>query len=94
MQIIKDPNEIFIPVIDGIKNVLLNIFQVKASGEASDELIFSQTVSAPVTSHLVSGLEVFSQYDLRLACQSSEGVSNWTAWMSVSTGEGGKQLFS
>ncbi|XP_026138759.1 tyrosine-protein kinase receptor UFO-like isoform X1 [Carassius auratus] len=62
--------------------------QVKASGEASDELIFSQTVSAPVTSRLVSGLEVFSQYDLRLACQSSEGVSNWTAWMSVSTGEG------
>ncbi|XP_026081794.1 tyrosine-protein kinase receptor UFO-like isoform X1 [Carassius auratus] len=62
--------------------------QVKASGEASDEMISSQTVSAPVTSRLISGLESFSQYDLRLACWSSQGVSNWSVWMSVSTSEG------
>uniref|UniRef100_A0A672M6V0 receptor protein-tyrosine kinase n=1 Tax=Sinocyclocheilus grahami TaxID=75366 RepID=A0A672M6V0_SINGR len=65
-----------------------------ASGEDSDEFISSQTVSAPITSRLISDLEAFSSYDLRLACRSSEGVSNWTAWMSVSTSEGGKHLFS
>uniref|UniRef100_A0A8C1I0H7 receptor protein-tyrosine kinase n=1 Tax=Cyprinus carpio carpio TaxID=630221 RepID=A0A8C1I0H7_CYPCA len=79
---------LFIPVIDVTKNILFNIFQVKASGEDSDEFISSQTVSAPVTSHLISGLEAFSRYDLRLACRSSEGISNWTVWMSVSTSEG------
>uniref|UniRef100_A0A8C1FAT0 receptor protein-tyrosine kinase n=1 Tax=Cyprinus carpio carpio TaxID=630221 RepID=A0A8C1FAT0_CYPCA len=65
-----------------------HIFQVKASGEDSDQVISSQTVSAPVISCLISDLEVFSQYDLRVACRSSQGVSNWTAWMSVSTSEG------
>uniref|UniRef100_A0A8C1JLR0 receptor protein-tyrosine kinase n=1 Tax=Cyprinus carpio TaxID=7962 RepID=A0A8C1JLR0_CYPCA len=79
---------LFIPVIDVTKNILFNIFQVKASGEDSDEFISSQTVSAPVTSRLISGLEAFSRYDLRLACRSSEGISNWTVWMSVSTSEG------
>uniref|UniRef100_A0A672MAV3 receptor protein-tyrosine kinase n=1 Tax=Sinocyclocheilus grahami TaxID=75366 RepID=A0A672MAV3_SINGR len=71
-----------------LKTILLNMFQVKASGEDSDEFISSQTVSAPITSRLISDLEAFSSYDLRLACRSSEGVSNWTAWMSVSTSEG------
>uniref|UniRef100_A0A8C1WMC9 receptor protein-tyrosine kinase n=1 Tax=Cyprinus carpio TaxID=7962 RepID=A0A8C1WMC9_CYPCA len=79
---------LFIPVIDVTKNILFNIFQVKASGEDSDEFISSQTVSAPVTSRLISRLEAFSRYDLRLACRSSEGFSNWTVWMSVSTSEG------
>lgn len=69
-----------------------HIFQVKASGEDSDQVISSQTVSAPVISCLISDLEVFSQYDLRVACRSSQGVSNWTAWMSVSTSEGGKHM--
>uniref|UniRef100_A0A8C1JJM0 receptor protein-tyrosine kinase n=1 Tax=Cyprinus carpio TaxID=7962 RepID=A0A8C1JJM0_CYPCA len=72
----------------GIYPISHCIVQVKASGEDSDEFISSQTVSAPVTSRLISGLEAFSRYDLRLACRSSEGISNWTVWMSVSTSEG------
>uniref|UniRef100_A0A672M6K4 receptor protein-tyrosine kinase n=1 Tax=Sinocyclocheilus grahami TaxID=75366 RepID=A0A672M6K4_SINGR len=72
----------------GIYPISHCIVQVKASGEDSDEFISSQTVSAPITSRLISDLEAFSSYDLRLACRSSEGVSNWTAWMSVSTSEG------
>uniref|UniRef100_A0A8C1ZKS2 receptor protein-tyrosine kinase n=1 Tax=Cyprinus carpio TaxID=7962 RepID=A0A8C1ZKS2_CYPCA len=72
----------------GIYPISHCIVQVKASGEDSDQVISSQTVSAPVISCLISDLEVFSQYDLRVACRSSQGVSNWTAWMSVSTSEG------
>uniref|UniRef100_A0A8C1WSI2 receptor protein-tyrosine kinase n=1 Tax=Cyprinus carpio TaxID=7962 RepID=A0A8C1WSI2_CYPCA len=72
----------------GIYPISHCIVQVKASGEDSDEFISSQTVSAPVTSRLISRLEAFSRYDLRLACRSSEGFSNWTVWMSVSTSEG------
>uniref|UniRef100_A0A672LK45 receptor protein-tyrosine kinase n=1 Tax=Sinocyclocheilus grahami TaxID=75366 RepID=A0A672LK45_SINGR len=91
---------IFIPVIDVTRKcsettkthlmILFkyNIFQVKASGEDSDQVISSQTVSASDTSRLISDLEAFSQYDLRMACRSSQGVSSWTAWMSVSTSEG------
>uniref|UniRef100_A0A9J7YCY0 receptor protein-tyrosine kinase n=1 Tax=Cyprinus carpio carpio TaxID=630221 RepID=A0A9J7YCY0_CYPCA len=76
----------------GIYPISHCIVQVKASGEDSDQVISSQTVSAPVISCLISDLEVFSQYDLRVACRSSQGVSNWTAWMSVSTSEGGKHM--
>uniref|UniRef100_A0A8C1PKD6 receptor protein-tyrosine kinase n=1 Tax=Cyprinus carpio TaxID=7962 RepID=A0A8C1PKD6_CYPCA len=61
-------------------------------GNAKKPLRPIQTVSAPVISCLISDLEVFSQYDLRVACRSSQGVSNWTAWMSVSTSEGGKHM--
>uniref|UniRef100_A0A4W4E136 receptor protein-tyrosine kinase n=1 Tax=Electrophorus electricus TaxID=8005 RepID=A0A4W4E136_ELEEL len=38
--------------------------------------------------HLISDLKPFSQYDMRVACWSSQGVSDWTLWMSVSTNEG------
>jgi len=69
-----------------------NTFQVKASGEDSDQLIYNQTVSAPDTSRLISDLEAFSQYDFRMACRSSQGVSNWTAWLPISTSEGGKHV--
>ncbi|XP_073673951.1 tyrosine-protein kinase receptor UFO [Garra rufa] len=72
----------------GIYPISECIVQVKASGEDSDQFIFSQTVMAPDTSRLISALEAFSQYDLRMACRSSQGISNWTAWMSVSTSEG------
>ncbi|XP_056099837.1 tyrosine-protein kinase receptor UFO-like, partial [Rhinichthys klamathensis goyatoka] len=72
----------------GIYPISLCIVQVKASGEDSDQLIYNQRVSAPDTSRLISDLEAFSQYDFRMACQSSQGVSNWTAWVPISTSEG------
>ncbi|XP_043114540.1 tyrosine-protein kinase receptor UFO [Puntigrus tetrazona] len=72
----------------GIYSISHCTVQVKAAGEDSEDLISSQTVSAAVSSRLISGLEAFSSYDLRLACHSSEGVSDWTAWTSVSTREG------
>ncbi|XP_067222491.1 tyrosine-protein kinase receptor UFO isoform X2 [Chanodichthys erythropterus] len=72
----------------GIYPISLCIVQVKASGEDSDQLIYNQEVSAPDTSRLVSDLEAFSQYDFRMACQSSQGISNWTAWVTISTSEG------
>lgn len=71
-----------------------NTFQVKASGEDSDQLIYNQKVSAPDTSCLISNLEAFSQYDFRMACQSSQGISNWTAWVTIGTSEGGKHICS
>lgn len=70
----------------------MNIFQVKSSDEDSDQMIYD--VNSSKTSHLFSDLQPFSQYDFRVACQSSQGDSDWTAWESISTNEGGKNTVS
>ncbi|KAA0702444.1 Tyrosine-protein kinase receptor UFO [Triplophysa tibetana] len=59
---------------------------VKSSDEDSDEMIYD--VSSPKTTHLFSDLQPFSQYDFRVACQSSQGDSDWTVWETISTNEG------
>uniref|UniRef100_A0A4W4E0X3 receptor protein-tyrosine kinase n=1 Tax=Electrophorus electricus TaxID=8005 RepID=A0A4W4E0X3_ELEEL len=53
-----------------------------------DHVIYNQNVNVPPARHLISDLKPFSQYDMRVACWSSQGVSDWTLWMSVSTNEG------
>ncbi|XP_051534964.1 tyrosine-protein kinase receptor UFO-like [Myxocyprinus asiaticus] len=66
--------------------------EVKPSGkdfiENADHMIYNQNVNGSITSHLMSDLEPFSQYDFRVACQSSQGISDWTAWVTISTNEG------
>lgn len=70
----------------------MNIFQVKSSDADSDEMIYD--VSSPKTSQLFSDLQPFSQYDFRVACQNSQGHSDWTVWETISTNEGGKNIIS
>uniref|UniRef100_A0AAR2L4K9 receptor protein-tyrosine kinase n=1 Tax=Pygocentrus nattereri TaxID=42514 RepID=A0AAR2L4K9_PYGNA len=64
--------------------------KVRPSGEDlnPDHVIHNQNVNVPPATHLVSDLTPFSQYDVRVACRSSEGVSDWTSWATVSTSEG------
>ncbi|GAA6066977.1 tyrosine-protein kinase receptor UFO, partial [Tachysurus ichikawai] len=66
---------------------------VKPSGEDYD-VIHNQNVNVPPTSHLISDLKPFTRYDVRVACRSSQGVSDWTPWVTFSTNEGGAQSSS
>lgn len=70
------------------------VFQVKPSGEDTvlnpDHMIHNQNVNIPPASHLISDLKPFTQYDARVACRSSQGVSDWTPWLTISTSEGGR----
>ncbi|XP_051962828.1 tyrosine-protein kinase receptor UFO [Xyrauchen texanus] len=76
----------------GIYSINHCTVEVKPSGEDSvvnaDHMINNQNVNGPITSRLVSDLEPFSQYDFRVACENSQGVSDWTAWVTISTNEG------
>ncbi|XP_030633679.1 tyrosine-protein kinase receptor UFO [Chanos chanos] len=61
---------------------------VADSSLSPDHMIHNQNVNVPPASHLISGLEPFSQYDVRVACRSSQGISDWTPWVMISTQEG------
>ena len=55
-----------------------------------DHLIHGQNVMVPPSSHLISDLEPFSAYSVRVACQSSQGISSWSPWVTLQTAEGGR----
>uniref|UniRef100_A0AAR2JFY5 receptor protein-tyrosine kinase n=1 Tax=Pygocentrus nattereri TaxID=42514 RepID=A0AAR2JFY5_PYGNA len=80
------------PGFAGVYPITLCTVQVgvRPSGEDlnPDHVIHNQNVNVPPATHLVSDLTPFSQYDVRVACRSSEGVSDWTSWATVSTSEG------
>ncbi|XP_022534783.2 tyrosine-protein kinase receptor UFO [Astyanax mexicanus] len=80
------------PGFAGIYSIALCTVQLRESGEDSilnpDHMIHNQNVNVPPASHLISDLEPFSQYDVRVACRSSQGVSDWTQWVTIRTSEG------
>ncbi|KAK1790125.1 hypothetical protein P4O66_013956, partial [Electrophorus voltai] len=80
------------PGFAGVFPITRCTVQVRTSGDYSifnpDHVIYNQNVNVPPARHLISDLKPFSQYDMRVACWSSQGVSDWTLWMSVSTNEG------
>ncbi|KAK3513555.1 hypothetical protein QTP70_016488 [Hemibagrus guttatus] len=80
------------PGFAGIYTISLCTVQVKPSGEDSvlnpDHMINNQNVNIPPASHLISDLKPFTQYDVRVACRSSQGISDWTPWVTFSTSEG------
>ncbi|XP_053507080.1 tyrosine-protein kinase receptor UFO [Ictalurus furcatus] len=80
------------PGFAGIYTINLCTVQVKPSGEDSilnpDHMIHNQNVNIPPASHLISDLKPFTQYDVRVACQSTQGVSDWTPWVTFCTNEG------
>ncbi|XP_036392888.1 tyrosine-protein kinase receptor UFO-like [Megalops cyprinoides] len=53
-----------------------------------DHLIYNQNINVPPASHLISDLEPFSYYSVRVACRSSQGASSWTPWVTLQTAEG------
>ncbi|KAM9439435.1 tyrosine-protein kinase receptor UFO [Clarias gariepinus] len=80
------------PGFAGMYTINLCTVQVKTSGEDfisnPDHMIHNQNVNIPPVSYLIADLRPFTQYDVRLACRSSEGISDWTPWMNFSTNEG------
>ncbi|TSP46830.1 Tyrosine-protein kinase receptor UFO [Bagarius yarrelli] len=80
------------PGFGGIYAINLCTLQVKPSEEESifnlDHMTHNQNVNIPPASHLISDLQPFTQYNVRVACRSSQGVSDWTPWVIVSTNEG------
>ncbi|KAI4878169.1 hypothetical protein NFI96_011611, partial [Prochilodus magdalenae] len=77
------------PGFAGIYPITFCTVQVKLSEDLNpDHVIHNQNVNVPPATHLIPDLEPFSQYDLRVACRSSEGVSDWTPWVTINTTEG------
>ncbi|KPP57305.1 hypothetical protein Z043_124990 [Scleropages formosus] len=57
---------------------------------APGRLIHNQNVNVPPTEHLISNLEPFANYSVRVACHSGQGASPWTPWVTLRTAEGGR----
>uniref|UniRef100_A0A667XZE1 receptor protein-tyrosine kinase n=1 Tax=Myripristis murdjan TaxID=586833 RepID=A0A667XZE1_9TELE len=66
--------------------------QAKRSGETfatgPDQMIHNQNVNVPPATHLIGHLEPHSPYAVRVACHSSQGPSDWSPWVELSTKEG------
>ncbi|XP_056329024.1 tyrosine-protein kinase receptor UFO [Danio aesculapii] len=56
--------------------------------DSSGTLVQDQQVSGVVSVCVISDLQAFSQYEVRLQCRSSQGPSGWSQWRPVSTAEG------
>uniref|UniRef100_A0A1A7X3R5 receptor protein-tyrosine kinase n=2 Tax=Iconisemion striatum TaxID=60296 RepID=A0A1A7X3R5_9TELE len=65
---------------------------VQALGESfpsgPDKMIHNRNVSVPPATHLIRGLEPHSRYAFRVSCRSSQGASDWSAWVEIHTKEG------
>eukprot|EP00063_Salmo_salar_P064502 XP_014039337.1 PREDICTED: tyrosine-protein kinase receptor UFO-like [Salmo salar] len=53
-------------------------------------MIHNRNVNIPPASHLIGDLEPNSGYAVRLACHTTQGVSDWTHWATLHTAEGGR----
>ncbi|CAB1315997.1 unnamed protein product [Coregonus sp. 'balchen'] len=53
-----------------------------------NHLIHNQNVNVPPARHLIPDLEPYTNYDVRVACRSSQGASPWTPWVTLRTSEG------
>uniref|UniRef100_A0A8C7FJZ5 receptor protein-tyrosine kinase n=1 Tax=Oncorhynchus kisutch TaxID=8019 RepID=A0A8C7FJZ5_ONCKI len=83
------------PGFGGVYPITHCTIQVKRSGEdvgvgGVDHMIHNQNVNIPPASHLIGDLEPNSGYAVRLACHTTQGVSDWTHWATLHTAEGGR----
>uniref|UniRef100_A0AAZ3NVC0 receptor protein-tyrosine kinase n=1 Tax=Oncorhynchus tshawytscha TaxID=74940 RepID=A0AAZ3NVC0_ONCTS len=62
----------------------------RTSVSGVDHMIHNQNVNIPPASHLIGDLEPNSGYAVRLACHTTQGVSDWTHWATLHTAEGGR----
>uniref|UniRef100_A0A8C7FKL1 receptor protein-tyrosine kinase n=1 Tax=Oncorhynchus kisutch TaxID=8019 RepID=A0A8C7FKL1_ONCKI len=81
------------PGFGGVYPITHCTIQVKRSGEdvgvgGVDHMIHNQNVNIPPASHLIGDLEPNSGYAVRLACHTTQGVSDWTHWATLHTAEG------
>ncbi|XP_064157471.1 tyrosine-protein kinase receptor UFO-like [Anguilla rostrata] len=80
------------PSFGGVYPIMLCSVQATPSdgdlSPVSNHLIHNQNVNIPPNSHLISNLEPFSSYNVRVACRSSQGASSWSPWVMLQTAEG------
>ncbi|KAM4743295.1 tyrosine-protein kinase receptor UFO [Anableps anableps] len=80
------------PGFGGIYPIIRCSVQAKQSGDSvpadSDKMIHSQNVNVPPAAHLIQGLEPHTLYAVRVACNSSQGASDWSPWVEIRTLEG------
>uniref|UniRef100_A0A8C7Y9W2 receptor protein-tyrosine kinase n=1 Tax=Oryzias sinensis TaxID=183150 RepID=A0A8C7Y9W2_9TELE len=62
--------------------------QVRSFPESPDQMILNQNVHIPAATVLMEELEPHSLYAVRVACQSSQGLSEWSPWVELQTAEG------
>ncbi|KAK6296290.1 hypothetical protein J4Q44_G00340030 [Coregonus suidteri] len=76
------------PGFGGVYPITHCTIQVKSSGEDVVGVDRNQNVDVPPASHLIRDLEPHSGYAVRLACHTTQGVSDWTHWATLRTAEG------
>ncbi|KAL2095967.1 hypothetical protein ACEWY4_008115 [Coilia grayii] len=78
------------PGFGGVYPITLCSVQARIPGPDPDSgiLIHNQNVNTPPAAHTLSDLAPFSTYQVRVACQTSQGVSEWSPWVSLTTAEG------
>ncbi|KAK2846646.1 hypothetical protein Q5P01_009645 [Channa striata] len=62
--------------------------QAKPVTGGQDEMIHNENVNIPPAAHVIGDLEPHSLYAVRVACQSSQGASDWSPWVELRTKEG------
>ncbi|XP_041092180.1 LOW QUALITY PROTEIN: tyrosine-protein kinase receptor UFO-like [Polyodon spathula] len=66
----------------------ITVYSIQASELSAGHVIYNQNIKAPPPRHVIPGLVPFTEYRVRLSCLSSEGVSDWTDWVTMATLEG------
>ncbi|XP_041090441.1 tyrosine-protein kinase receptor UFO-like isoform X2 [Polyodon spathula] len=66
----------------------ITVYSMQVSELSGGPVIYKRDVKAPPLRHVVPGLAPFTKYRVRLSCSSSEGVSDWTDWVTMATLEG------
>ncbi|MGH0140036.1 UNVERIFIED_CONTAM: hypothetical protein FKN15_010017 [Acipenser sinensis] len=66
----------------------ITVYSIQVSEPTGGHMIYNQNVNATSLSHVIPGLVPFTEYRVRLSCRSSEGVSDWTDWVTMATLEG------
>uniref|UniRef100_A0A8C9VQZ9 receptor protein-tyrosine kinase n=1 Tax=Scleropages formosus TaxID=113540 RepID=A0A8C9VQZ9_SCLFO len=69
--------------------------QVTACSEDLTELpatvIRHQSMNSAPSDHVISDLKPLTEYNVRVACSSTQGESPWTPWVTLHTSEGGRK---
>uniref|UniRef100_A0AAZ3R1B0 receptor protein-tyrosine kinase n=1 Tax=Oncorhynchus tshawytscha TaxID=74940 RepID=A0AAZ3R1B0_ONCTS len=76
------------PGFGGVYPITHCTIQERTSVSGVDHMIHNQNVNIPPASHLIGDLEPNSGYAVRLACHTTQGVSDWTHWATLHTAEG------
>ncbi|KAJ7990124.1 hypothetical protein DPEC_G00297070 [Dallia pectoralis] len=76
------------PGFGGVYPITHCTVQARPSGADVTVMVTNQNVNVPPASYQIRNLDPHSVYEVRLACHSSQGSSDWTHWAALRTAEG------